>query len=83
MAGIYLERVALQKQCRSDALHVALATLDEVDILVSWNYRNILHMSKIRQFITVNLELGLKPIQIRSPRVVASFEVREDLKQLA
>lgn len=77
LADLYLDRKILSESCRSDALHVALATLEEADVLVSWNYRHILHLTKLRQYITVNLELGLKPLQIRSPRVVASFELME------
>jgi hypothetical protein len=61
---------------RTAALHVALATLEEVDVLTSWDYHNVLHLSKLRQYITVNLELGLKPIQIRSPRVVATHDLK-------
>ena len=75
LADVYLDRKILPLQDRNDALHVALATLEEADVLVSWNYPNILHISKLRKFISVNLELGLKPIQIRSPRVVASLEI--------
>jgi hypothetical protein len=78
LADVYLDRNILRPEFRLDALHVALATLEEVDILVSWNYRNILHLSQLRQFIAVNLELGLKPLQIRSPRIVASFDLRDN-----
>jgi hypothetical protein len=76
LADIYLERKVLEPQFREEALHVALATLEEVDVLTSWNYRNILHISKVRKFITVNIELGLKPIQIRSPRIIASLDIQ-------
>jgi hypothetical protein len=75
LADVYLDRKILKSEFRADALHVALATLEEVDVLVSWNYRNILHLSRLRKFIEVNLELGLKPIQIRSPRIIASLDV--------
>ena len=77
LADLYLDRKILTEAFRNDALHVALATLEEADALVSWNYRNILHISKLRQYITVNLELGLRPLQIRSPRVMASFDILE------
>ena len=77
LADLYLDRKILTEAFRPDALHVALATLEEADALVSWNYRNILHISKLRQYITVNLELGLKPLQIRSPRVMASYYIME------
>jgi hypothetical protein len=75
LADIYIDKRIVTEAHRHDALHAALATLDEVDVYVSWNYRNILHLFQVRRFVTANLELGLKPIQIRSPRVVASHEV--------
>ena len=53
-----------------DATHIALATLADVDPLVSWNFRHIVHYDKIRLFNAVNLERGYKPIQIYSPREV-------------
>lgn len=77
LADVYLDRKILSPQYRDDALHVALATLEEVDVLASWNYRNILHISRVRKFIAANLELGLKPIQIRSPRILASLDLQE------
>jgi hypothetical protein len=36
----------------------ALATVGEVDLLVSWNFKHIVHFDKIRLFSSVNLELG-------------------------
>lgn len=74
LTQLYLERQILKETEYFDALHVALSTLEEVDILISWDHPNILHFSKVRGFIQVNIELGLKPIQIRCPRLVASNE---------
>jgi len=51
-----------------------LATIAEVDLLVSWNFRHIVRYDKIRLFTAVNLELGYKPLAIYSPREVASDE---------
>jgi hypothetical protein len=39
-------------------------------LLVSWNFRHIVHFDKIRLFCSVNLEQGYKPLQIYSPREV-------------
>lgn len=46
----------------TDGLHIAIATAAEVDVLVSWNFKHIVHFNKIRLFNAVNLELGYKPI---------------------
>jgi len=55
-------------------LHVAIATVAEVDVVVSWNFRHIVRLDKIRLFNAVNLELGYKPLAIYSPREVATHE---------
>jgi hypothetical protein len=77
LADLYVERKIVLPDFRPAALHVALATLEEVDVLTSWDYTNILHLFRVRKYVTVNLELGLKPIQIRSPRVLASYELKQ------
>lgn len=54
-------------------LHIAIATIAEVDVVVSWNFRHIVRLEKIRFFNGVNLELGYKPLSIYSPREVATY----------
>lgn len=51
----------------NDALHVALATVARVDLIVSWNFKHIVHFDKIKGFNAVNLGEGYLPIEIRSP----------------
>lgn len=57
-----------------DMTHIALATVNEVDVLVSWNFRHIVHFDKIRQFNTVSKKAGYNPIEIYSPREVTNYE---------
>jgi len=57
-----------------DMTHIALATVSEVDILVSWNFKHIVHFDKIRQFNAVSEKAGYKPIEIHSPREVTNYE---------
>lgn len=70
----YLRKEILTPKFRDDALHIALASLANVDVLVSWNFRHIVHYDKIRLFNAVNLENGLKTIDIYSPREVTNYE---------
>jgi predicted nucleic acid-binding protein len=51
----------------NDALHVALATVARADVIVSWNFKHIVHFDKIRGFNAVNLRQGYLPIEIRTP----------------
>jgi hypothetical protein len=66
----YLAHGIVGPGSRSDALHVALATVARVDVLVSWNFRHIVNLGRIRLFNAVNVEQGYGPIEIRSPREV-------------
>ncbi len=54
----------------NDAHHVAIATVSKADVIVSWNFQHIVHLSKIRRFNAVNIREGYQSIEIRSPREV-------------
>jgi hypothetical protein len=69
----YLNRKILSPQFQDDALHIAIATVEKVDIVVSWNFRHIVHFDKIRLFNQVNAEMGYQKIEIYSPREVVSY----------
>ena len=53
-----------------DARHVANATVARVDVIVSWNFRHIVHFDKIRHYNAVNLREGYGILEIRSPKEV-------------
>src|SRR5215204_2970544 len=63
LADGYQRRGILTPKYYDDGLHIALASVAEADLLVSWNFRHIVHFDKIRLFNSVNLELGYKPLQ--------------------
>ena len=70
LADAYLERGILGEGSRADAEHVALATVGRVDVLVSWNFKHIVNLGRIRLFNAVNLEHGYGILEIRSPKEV-------------
>jgi len=74
LARVYFEHGALLLKFQNDLLHIALATVANVDVLVSWNFKHIVRLEKIRIFNAVNLELGYKALQIHSPQEVATNE---------
>jgi hypothetical protein len=67
LADAYRARNIVSAKYANDGLHVALATLADVDVLASWNFKHIVHLDKIRLFNAVNLERGYRPVDIRSP----------------
>ena len=70
----YLERKILGPKFQNDMLHIALGTIANVDVLVSWNFRHIVRLDRIRLFNSVNIEFGYKPLTIYSPREVVPGE---------
>ncbi|MDQ6925090.1 MAG: hypothetical protein M3154_02505 [Candidatus Eremiobacteraeota bacterium] len=73
LAARYAARGIVGPKFRNDLLHVALATVADADVIVSWNFRYMVHFDKIRAFNAVNLETGYKPLAIHSPREVATY----------
>jgi hypothetical protein len=73
LADVYIERSILTPKYYNDGLHIAIATIGEVDVLVSWNFKHIVHFDKMRMFDAASIELGYKPLQIYSPREVTNY----------
>ena len=73
LADEYQERNILTPNFYDDGVHIALATVAEADLLVSWNFKHIVRFDKIRLFNAVNLEFGYKPLEIFSPREVTTY----------
>jgi hypothetical protein len=78
LLAAYEAKGILGQRFRNDMLHIALASIADVDVLVSWNFRHIVRLDKIRLFGSVNLELGYKPLSIYSPREAATHGEESD-----
>jgi hypothetical protein len=74
LVSSYQVQGVLGPRFRNDMLHIALATVAEVNVLVSWNFRHIVRLEKIRLFNAVNAELGYKSLAIHSPREVTTYD---------
>ncbi len=74
MAKIYLARNIIPAKYEPDAIHIATATLNEVDVIVTWNMD---HMANPKTRITVreeNERLGYKVVDIATPEEVIVSE---------
>jgi len=78
LADEYQTRGTLTPNFYDDGLHIALATVAEADLLVSWNFKHIVRFDKIRLFNAINTEFGYKPLQIFSPREVTMYGSEEN-----
>ena len=72
LTKLYIDRKILTEKSYYDANHIALATVYEVDILASWNFRHIVRFDKVQLFNAVNLEQGYKMISIYSPNLITT-----------
>ncbi len=60
LAGKYISEKVVGQSCLDDARHIAMATIARADILVSWNFKHIVNVSRIRGYNSVNLRLGFQ-----------------------
>jgi hypothetical protein len=58
-------------------LHIALATLNNADVLASWNFKHIVNLDRIRLYNSINLRLGYRLIEIRTPREILNLTDNE------
>ena len=72
LAGKYIAEGVIGKLV--DAEHIAIATINRVDVLVSWNFRHIVNLQRIRGYNSVNLKYDYPLLEIRSPLEVITYE---------
>jgi predicted nucleic acid-binding protein len=77
LAETYINEGALTKKSYNDALHIALATLNNSDVLASWNFKHIVNLDRIRLYNSINLRLGFRIIEIRTPREILKINDNE------
>lgn len=73
LARKYVAAGAIPTQAENDARHIAIASINDVRIVVSWNFRHMVNIERKRRINSVNLVEGLSLIDIVSP-----WEVRSD-----
>ena len=73
LADAYIRHGILTNNFSDDARHIAVAIIADADLLVSWNFKHIVHFDKIQKFNAVNIEMGYKTIMIYSPREVTKY----------
>jgi len=66
----YLAAGILGPQSVDDATHVAAATVSRADAIVSWNFKHIVRIDKMRAYNQVNLQTGFGLLSIVSPQEV-------------
>jgi predicted nucleic acid-binding protein len=74
LARHYLSEKVVGKTSFDDCLHIAMATVHKADLLVSWNFKHIVNIYRIRGYNSVNIREGYPPLEIRSPKDIIENE---------
>ncbi len=74
LANEYILAKVVGPTSRADCQHIAMATLARADILVSWNFKHIVNLDKIRGYNGINYQLGYNMIEIRTPKEIISYD---------
>jgi predicted nucleic acid-binding protein len=69
----YINAGVVTPKSAEDALHVAIATVTQCNLIVSWNFKHIVHFDKIPKYNAVNTLNGYGQIGIYSPLEVISY----------
>jgi len=74
LADVYIEEEVVGKTSLEDCRHIALATINRVDVLASWNFKHIVNLDKIKGYNSINYRLGYQMLEIRSPQNLINYE---------
>ena len=72
LAQTYIDENVVGQTSLDDCIHIATATLSKVNMLVSWNFKHIVNIYRIRGYNSINLRLGYPTIEIHSPKEIVN-----------
>ena len=74
IADIYVEKGVIPQKYRTDGLHIAIATVNELDMIISMNFQHIVKRKTVLMTAHINTMLGYRTIEIYSPMEVVENE---------
>jgi hypothetical protein len=77
LVDAYVRAKVIPLKKGDDALHVAVCTIHEMDVLVSWNFEHLANVNKERRVALVNqAERYFYPLRITTPMELLGDEYR-------
>lgn len=74
LATKYIEEKVVGQTSLDDCVHIASATISKADILISWNFKHIVNVYRIRGYNSINIRSNFQSLEIRSPKEVIGYE---------
>ena len=75
IAELYVRHKVMPAPSSGDASHLALASLNEVDCLLTWNLRHLANPNKVEHMTVINRRLGLLTPLVVSPEALWSEDL--------
>lgn len=73
LAEEYIKAAIIPERYRADARHIAAAVVNEVEVLISWNFEHIVKLKTRTMVNGLNKLLGYREIEICSPEEVVNL----------
>lgn len=74
LAMDYINEKVVGQTSMDDCIHIATATIHKLDLLISWNFKHIVNVIRIRGYNSINLRNGYSTLEIRSPKDLINYE---------
>ena len=74
LASKYVAEKVVGATSFDDCIHIATATIYKTDILVSWNFKHIVNIYRIRGYNSINIRSNYQSLEIRSPKEILEYE---------
>lgn len=74
LAMDYINEKVVGQTSLDDCIHIATATIHKLDLLISWNFKHIVNVIRIRGYNSINLRNGYPTLEIRSPKDLINYE---------
>ena len=74
LASKYVSQKVVGQTSFDDCVHIATATIYKADILVSWNFKHIVNVYRIRGYNSINIRSNYQSLEIRSPKEITQYE---------
>ena len=73
LADKYIAEKVIGQTSLDDCRHIALATINKVDVLASFNFKHIVNLIRIKGYNAVNLKNGYIALEIRNPKELINY----------
>ncbi|MEN9522530.1 MAG: hypothetical protein RL065_907 [Bacteroidota bacterium] len=74
LANEYINEKVVGETSIDDCRHIACASINKVDYLISWNFKHIVNVFRIRGYNSINMKNGFMQLDIRSPKDIITNE---------